>query len=157
MLIFLWLGSEEKLCPIFGRIHTRWDCVIWWKNNQDMFPHMKGGRFARKKLEQTFVILIIKYVLLYESGVNNWNIDKFCPLIKWDGNEICWIHYAKRFITHLLPRSTLKKKWKYLQSYKTLCLLTLNFRIVSHTIMGFGYWCSLVWSLDFGWSNFGIH
>jgi hypothetical protein len=26
---FLGLGSEEKLCPIFGRTHRRLDCVIW--------------------------------------------------------------------------------------------------------------------------------
>jgi hypothetical protein len=36
-----------------------------------MLPQMKGGQLAKKKLEQTFVILITKHVLPYERGVNN--------------------------------------------------------------------------------------
>jgi len=68
---FLGLGSKEKLYPIFGRIHRCLDCVIWSRNNQDMLPKMKGGPLVRKYLEQTFVILITKYVSSYERGVNN--------------------------------------------------------------------------------------
>jgi hypothetical protein len=36
-----------------------------------MLPQMKGGPLVRKNLEQTFVILISKYVSPYERGVNN--------------------------------------------------------------------------------------
>jgi len=35
-----------------------------------MLPQMKGP-LTRKHLKQTFVVLITKYVSLYENGVNN--------------------------------------------------------------------------------------
>jgi hypothetical protein len=63
-------------------------------------------------------------------------MDIFWSSIKWDGNEIYWIHYAKRFTIHLLLRSTFTKKWKNLWSYKSLCFLTLNFCTTSHTTLG---------------------
>jgi hypothetical protein len=90
-------------------------------------PPNEGGPLAGKNLEQIVVIPITKHVSSYERGVNNWNTDKFWPLIEWDGNEICWIHYAKMSMIHLPPISTFTKTWKHLWSYKTLRFLTLNF------------------------------
>ncbi len=111
---FFGFGVYKDVVPHLWCTHRRLDHVIWSRNNQDMFPQIKGGPFAGKNLEQTLVILITKHVSPYEIGVNNWNMDKFWPLIKLDENEICWIHYVKRFIIHLLLRSMLKKKWKNL-------------------------------------------
>jgi hypothetical protein len=59
---FLGLGFKKMLCPIFGCTHRRLVHVIWSKNNQDMFPQIKGGPFARKNLEQTLIIVITKHV-----------------------------------------------------------------------------------------------
>jgi len=46
---FLGLGSEEKLCPISRCTNKCLDCVFWSRNDQDMFPQMKGGSTCWKK------------------------------------------------------------------------------------------------------------
>jgi hypothetical protein len=46
---FLGLGSKEKLCPISRCINKCLDCVFWSRNDQDMFPQMKGGSTCWKK------------------------------------------------------------------------------------------------------------
>jgi hypothetical protein len=156
MLIF-WGCNLKRSCAHFW-VHS-WtirSCDLV-KERLRYAPPNEGGLTCWKQSKTILVILIIKHVSPYEKGVNNWNMDKFWPLIEWDENEICWIHYAKRFIIHLLPRSTFTKKWKILRSYKTLPFLSLNIHVELHTTLGFGYQHSLVWSLDSGWLNFGDH
>jgi hypothetical protein len=133
---FLGFGSEEKLCPIFRCSNKCLDCVFGHGMTKICSPKWKGGPLVGKNLEQTLITLITKHVSSYERGVNNWNMDKFWPLIKWDGNEIYWINYEKRFTIHLLLKSMFTKKWKNLWSYKNLCFLTLNFHTTPHTTLG---------------------
>ncbi len=45
---FLGLGFEEKLCFIFGHTHKCLDFVIWSRNDQNMFPQMKGSTCWKK-------------------------------------------------------------------------------------------------------------
>jgi len=46
---FLGLGFEEKLCPIYECTNKCLDCVFWSRNDQDMFPQMRGAPFPGKK------------------------------------------------------------------------------------------------------------
>ncbi len=68
---FWGLGPEEKLCPISWCTNKCLDCVFWSRNDQYMFPQMKGAPFAGNFLEQTFITLITKHISPYEKGVNN--------------------------------------------------------------------------------------
>ncbi len=144
---FLGLGSDEKLCPISKHIHRRLDHVILVKEQPRYAPPYEGGSISWKKSRTNICHLDNQICFAFEKGVNNWNMDKFWPLIKWDGNEICWIHYAKKFVIHLLPRSTLKKKWKDLWSQN----LTFSNPKFSHSAAHhFGFWLLTFLGLEFG-------
>jgi hypothetical protein len=112
-------------------------------------PSYEGGSICWNKIRKNICHLDNKYVSPYEKGVNNLNMDKFGPLIKWDGNEICWIYGAKRFIIHLLPRSRLQKvkRFTIIQNHmfsnpKSLCSATHHFGFWLLTFLGlkFGFW-----------------
>jgi hypothetical protein len=139
---FLGLGFEEKLCFTFG---CTCRCLDMWFSQGT--TKICSPKLVGKILELVLVILIIKHVSPYERSVKNWNMNKFWPLIKWDGNKICWIHYAKKVHHISTAKINAHKKMKNLQSYKTLHFLTLNFSTTLHTTLGFGYRRSLVWRL----------